>query len=76
MTNWHQEVMDNENMYLIEASVDDHGAPIPAVMRVIIDKFAPKGGIIEEPTYFSRGCKICGSITGEHGFSFDQKKKW
>lgn len=27
-----------------------------------------------EAKNFDKGCRICGTITGEHGFSFDKKK--
>lgn len=37
---------------LQEASVDDHGIPIPAVMEKIIDKFAPRTE--EEKTRYCR----------------------
>lgn len=38
-----QEMPDLRGKTLQEASVDDHGTPVPKVMRKIIDKYAPQG---------------------------------
>lgn len=68
---WHQEVIDHEEDYLIDAQNDEFGMPVPAIMDKIIDKYAPKDGIIE-PTKQAGRCKICGTRTGQHGFSFSK----
>lgn len=59
MSDWHKEVFDHETEFLVDQ---------------------PKNGTMERDSEivpmeddFKSGCKVCGTLTGIHGFSFSQK---
>lgn len=54
---WQHEVFSNELQHLVDEWLNEE-----------------KNGTMEETEDgFKTGCKVCGTLTGIHGFSFDRK---
>lgn len=65
MSNWQNEVFSDETQYLTDD--DAKNGIIGGTTKRIIEK------VSETKREFKLGCKVCGTLTGIHSFSFDSK---
>lgn len=80
MPDWHSEVMENESEYLVDGTIfEGHQIDSDCCFKCDTSEHwnnESEHGKIDayEAKNYTLGCRICGTLTGEHGFSFGSGK--